>query len=46
VLAAWDQFSAAYMLGIQLKTLESKLKKYELTPPGSIPGLETQGGRR
>lgn len=30
VLAEWDKLRAAKMLGIQPKTLEGKLKKYEL----------------
>lgn len=30
VLADWDQMKAAEMLGVRPKTLETKLKKYEL----------------
>jgi DNA-binding protein Fis len=30
VLADWDQMRAAKMLGVRPKTLEGKLKKYEL----------------
>lgn len=37
VLTAWDQTSAASMLGISQKMLQTKVKKYDLAPSNLIP---------